>query len=99
MSIWVAAGRMSSSSQVMPSDSIRWMALLFVPALVANPGIVKPRMWVRGRPSRSQALAATISAWVESRPPETPMTIVGIRAGSPPPIARIRCSSPETWML
>ncbi len=95
----MAAGRMSSSSHVMPSDSIRWIALLFVPALVAKPGIVKPRTWVRGRPRRSQALAATMSAWVESRPPETPMTIVGIRAGSPPPMARIRCSSPETWML
>ena len=34
---------MSSSSQVMPSDSMRWMALHFVPALVAKPGIVKPR--------------------------------------------------------
>ena len=32
-------------------------------------------MSVRGRPSRSIALAATISAWVESSPPETPMTM------------------------
>ncbi len=29
---------------------------------------------LRGLPSRSIALAATIKAWVESRPPETPMT-------------------------
>ena len=29
---------------------------------------------MRGRPSQSQALAATIRAWVESSPPETPMT-------------------------
>ena len=34
-------------------------------------------MSLRGRPSRSIALAATISAWVESRPPETPMTTLG----------------------
>ena len=54
---------------------MRWMALVFVPALVAKPGIVKPRTCVRGRPSRSHALAATMSAWVESRPPETPMTM------------------------
>jgi hypothetical protein len=62
---------------------------------VAKPGIVKPRMSVRGSPSRSHALAATISAWVESSPPETPMTIVGFGW----PMARSRCSSPLTWML
>ena len=39
-------------------------------------------MSLRGRPSRSIALAATISAWVESRPPLTPMTTFGC------PIAR-----------
>ena len=34
----------------------------------------RPRMFSRGRPSQSMARAATISACVESRPPETPMT-------------------------
>ena len=33
-------------------------------------------MSARGRPSRSIARAATISAWVESSPPETPITIL-----------------------
>ncbi len=88
---------MSSSSQVMPRDSIRWIALLLVPSLVAKPGIVKPMMSVRGRPSRSIALAATISAWVESSPPLTPMTIFGCQLSVA--IARSRCSSPDTWML
>ena len=53
------------------------MALAFVSSLVANPGIVKARMSLRGRPSRSIARAATISACVESRPPETPITSLG----------------------
>ena len=48
-----------------------------MPSLVAKPGIVNAWMSLRGRPSRSIALAATISAWVESRPPETPMTTFG----------------------
>ena len=34
-------------------------------------------MSLRGRPARSIAWAATISACVESRPPETPMTTFG----------------------
>ena len=84
---------MSSSSKVTPSALQSRVALDFVWSPVAKPGIVKARMSLRGRPSRSIALAATISAWVESRPPETPMTTLGW------PIARSRCSSPETWML
>ena len=47
----------------------------------------------RGRPRRSIALHATISACVESRPPLTPITALGV------PIALSRCSSPDTWML
>ena len=42
-------------------------------------------MFVRGRPSRSIVCAATISAWVESRPPETPMTIL-LDAGAGQPL-------------
>jgi hypothetical protein len=44
---------------------------------VAKPGMVKAWMSLRGRPSRSIDLAATISACVESRPPLTPMTTFG----------------------
>ena len=84
---------MSISSKVTPSASASRVALALVPSLVAKPGIVNAWMSLRGRPSRSIALAATISACVESRPPETPMTTLGS------PIARSRCSSPETWML
>ena len=72
---------------------MRRSALPLVRVPVAKPGRVNPRMSLRGRPSRSIARAATISAWVESSPPDTPMTSLGC------PIARIRCSRPETWML
>ena len=84
---------MSISSAVTPSASMSLCALPFVSPLVAKPGRVKPRMSLRGRPARSIAFAATISAWVESRPPETPMTTFGS------PIADSRCCSPATWML
>ena len=84
---------MSISSAVMPSASMSRCALVLVPSLVAKPGSVKPRMSLRGRPARSIAWAATSSAWVESSPPETPMTTFGS------PIARSRCCKPETWML
>ena len=50
-------------------------------------------MSLRGRPIRSIARATTSSACVESRPPLTPMTGFG------PPIASMRCTSPDTWML
>ncbi len=65
----------------MPSARIGAQAFALVSAPVAKPGMVYPRIDVRGTPSRSQALAATISACVESRPPETPITIL------PPPVA------------
>ena len=64
---------------------------------MAKPGIVNAWMSVRGRPSRSIAFAATISAWVESRPPLTPITTFGRQVSVV--IAESRCSSPETWML
>ena len=41
-------------------------------------------MSLRGRPSRSIAWAATIRAWVESRPPQTPMTTFGLADGVQP---------------
>ena len=59
---------MSISSPVMPSAFISAQALPLVASPVAKPGMVKPRMVERGRPSKSQALAATISAWVEFEP-------------------------------
>ena len=37
--------------------------------------------------------ADTISAWVESSPPETPIT------SFLSPVARSRCDRPCTWML
>ena len=50
-------------------------------------------MFVRGSPSRSIAWAQTSSAWVESSPPETPMTTFSI------PVNWSRLASPWTWML
>ena len=84
---------MSISSPVTPSAFISAQALPLVASPVAKPGMVKPRMVVRGRPSRSQTLAATISAWVESSPPETPMTMCL------PLVASKRRRRPWTWML
>ncbi len=45
-----------------------------VRALVAKPGIVTPRMLLRGRPSASIVRAHTSNACVESSPPEMPIT-------------------------
>ena len=84
---------MSISSAVTPSASISRWALPLVSSPVAKPGSVKPRMSLRGRPARSIACAATMSAWVESRPPETPMTSLSI------PVLASRFMSPWTWML
>ncbi len=84
---------MSSSEAVTPSARMSSFALPRVCSLVAKPGSVKARMSERGLPARSIARAATIRAWVESRPPETPITTFGS------PIAASRCSSPATWML
>ena len=61
--------------------------------LAVNPGMVKASTPVRGSPSWSMALTATTSAWVESSPPETPMTRVFA------PVALIRWASPWTWTL
>ena len=84
---------MSSSSKLTPSALASRVARPLVSSPVAKPGIVNARMSLRGRPSRSIALAATISACVESSPPDTPITTFGW------PMAESRCSSPETWML
>ena len=84
---------MSSSAAVTSSARISAQALALVELPVAKPGMVNARMLVRGRPSRSIARAATISAWVESSPPETPITTRSVL------IARSRWTSPSTWML
>ena len=93
MSICSAAGRMSSSSKVTPSACESRVAYDLVVSPVAKPGIVKASTSLRGRPSRSIALQATMSACVESRPPLTPITALG------EPMALSRCSRPVTWML
>ena len=49
-------------------------------------------MLVRGSFSSSIARAQTISACVESSPPETPITRRLV------PVARMRVTSPWTWM-
>ena len=92
-SICSAAGLMSSVSNVAPNAVASSVALVRVWTEVAKPGIVNARMSLRGRPSSSIARAATSSAWVESSPPDTPMTTLG------PPMAVSRCLSPYTWML
>ena len=92
-SICSAAGLMSISSPVTPSAFISAHAFDFVPSDVAKPGIVKPRMFLRGRPSVSNVLAATISACVESSPPDTPMTMRS------PFVTCRRFIRPCTWML
>ncbi len=84
---------MSSSSNVTPRERASRVARSLVSDDVAKPGIVNAWTSLRGRPRRSIARAATISAWVESSPPETPMTTLGC------PIASSRFSSPVTWML
>ena len=55
-------------------------------------------MSLRGRPSRSIALAATISACVESRPPLTPMTTFGLadRVAAAAPARRPGCCRPRS---
>ena len=58
-----------------------------------EPGQCEREKSLRGRPSRSIARAATIRAWVESRPPDSPSTTFGYFS------ARSRCSRPDTWML
>ena len=84
---------MSISRAVTPSACISFQALPLVCSEVAKPGIVYASTFSRGRPSRSIARATTISACVESSPPEMPITTFLI------PVARSRVSSPWTWML
>ena len=92
-SILAAAGTISISSAVMPMASISFHALDFVWSEVPKPGIVYPRIIDRSRPSRSHVFAATISAWVLSRPPEIPITMDFAL------VAVIRRINPSTWML
>ena len=93
VSISRAVSVMSIVSNVTPSAVDRRMALPLVRSPVAKPGRVNARMSLRGRPRRSIARAATIRAWVESSPPDTPMTTFGL------PMACSRWTSPATWML
>lgn len=51
-----------------PSARASLIALFLVCSPVANPGNANARMSLRGRPSRSMAWVATISACVESNP-------------------------------
>jgi len=69
---------MSTSLASTPSAFIRRRALRYVLPDVPKAGIVKALIRVRGRPSRSMVLAATISACVESSPPDTPITRLGM---------------------
>ena len=66
---------MSSSRHVTPSASISRMALplVCVAGGEARHGVGQDVACAAGRAGRSPC-AATISAWVESRPPETPIT-------------------------
>ncbi len=84
---------MSISSKVTPRAVASRVAYDLLVSPVAKPGMVNARMSLRGRPRRSIAFAATISACVESSPPLTPITGLGL------PIETSRCSRPETWML
>ncbi len=92
-SISRAVSVMSIVSNVTPRAFASRMALPFVRSPVAKPGRVNARMSDARPLPRSIARAATISACVESRPPDTPITTFGW------PIARSRCSRPATWML
>ena len=86
------AGRMSISSALAPTARISCHAWFLVRVLVAKPGMVYARMLRRGSFSSSMARAHTMSACVESRPPETPMTSFFA------PVERMRVASPCTWM-
>ena len=84
---------MSISAPVTPSAVISAQALDFVASEVANAGMVNASMSVLGRSSRSKARQATSRAWVESSPPDTPIT------SDFAPVAVMRRISPWTWML
>ena len=77
---WPISWKVSSASALMsivsaetPRCSIRARALVRVRWVVPKPGIVRPWISRRSRPSMSQVVTATSSASVESRPPEMPM--------------------------
>ncbi|CFR89671.1 Uncharacterised protein [Mycobacterium tuberculosis] len=72
-----AVSPISISEKVTPSARASLIALFLVCSPVANPGNANARMSLRGRPSRSMAWVATISACVESNPPDTPITTFG----------------------
>ena len=95
-SICRAAAVMSSSSNVTPSDLASRVAYALVVSPVAKPGIVNAWMSERGRPSRSMALAATISGVGRVEATADADDHLGSAC---PPMACSRCSSPETWML
>ena len=59
---------------VTPKARISVRALLYVRSVVPNPGMVIPMIPLRSSFSLSKALAATSSARVLSRPPDTPTT-------------------------
>lgn len=63
-----AVSPISISEKVTPSARASLIALFLVCSPVANPGNANARMSLRGRPSRSMAWVATISACVESNP-------------------------------
>ena len=81
-------------SEMAPIASMRRNALPRVRSVVPSPGMVTAMMRRRSRPSRSTAWAATSSAWVESWPPETPITARRDSAGS----ASRRRASDVAWM-
>ena len=78
--------------RVAPSALASTLALSRVSSLVPNPGMVTHTRSLRCLPSRSRAAAATSAAAVESNPPDTPRTSVGV------PIACMRVSSAFDWI-
>ena len=86
------AARMEISRRVMPSDAIRARALSCVRSEVPKPGMVTPMMPSRGSFKRSKAAMATMSASVESSPPEMPIT------ARRRPMWRSRSASACDWM-
>jgi len=88
------SSRMPISRRVAPSARTSAHAVAYVRVDVPSPGMVTPITSRRGSPIRSAAWIATSSAWVESRPPETPITSRRPSAGS----ERSRCASAVALM-
>ena len=65
---------MSTRRKVVPSSSPNLVALSRVRSVVPKQGMVRVTISVLGRPSIFMALLVIISAKVESRPPDRPMT-------------------------